>query len=416
MRFAVHGPTQLSASPRSHGMPCRDVLCRIDVSIVGVAAGRAMKDRLALAVLTSGVPAAVTDLRRECGFDFFDATGSFVFQTSGEHSPAVGAYSTVQLRFSPYTSSRALERSACGTCHVPDLQSLDSDDVEAPRERSCRLLDPVIGSVGLTGECAGNPQFEPLPSIRARLSSRQPSLQSPQATVLGRPWLRCAQEISGGEGRGHGHSAVDADDPSVAWRRDGAGYGGECDVPALRSIAIDPVRVCRRRKSAPAELDPTDLGDTHSPGVPAQPTKMCSLKRDDAEALVNPRFSPGGTSVRARKVVRHGLAEVPQRLLLNHLRSGPKPVAGASSFRQLPRLFKIARRRPAVGGPVRVLLDGQIPHIASVAALMQERMHLLGCRLQTEPAHAGTVPLAADSFRAIVRPVVGSSQAKRNLR
>ena len=39
MRFAVHGPGNPVASPRSHGVPRRDIPGRVHISIAGVTAG-----------------------------------------------------------------------------------------------------------------------------------------------------------------------------------------------------------------------------------------------------------------------------------------------------------------------------------------------------------------------------------------
>ena len=47
MRFAVHWPGQRQASPRSHGMPCRDVSCRVHVSVADISAGGTQEVSLA---------------------------------------------------------------------------------------------------------------------------------------------------------------------------------------------------------------------------------------------------------------------------------------------------------------------------------------------------------------------------------
>src|SRR5487761_1843243 len=64
LRFAVHGPGIPVASPRFHGVPRRDVACRVHVRVAGVPAGRAPEDRLALAVLPGDVPARTATLAR----------------------------------------------------------------------------------------------------------------------------------------------------------------------------------------------------------------------------------------------------------------------------------------------------------------------------------------------------------------
>jgi hypothetical protein len=57
LRFAVHRPGIPEASPRSHGMPRRDVPRRVDVSVAGETAGRASEARLARTRLPVHAPA-----------------------------------------------------------------------------------------------------------------------------------------------------------------------------------------------------------------------------------------------------------------------------------------------------------------------------------------------------------------------
>jgi hypothetical protein len=57
VRFAVHRPGIPAASPRSHGVPRRDVPGRIHISVVGVSASRAHEPRLALARVRIHLPA-----------------------------------------------------------------------------------------------------------------------------------------------------------------------------------------------------------------------------------------------------------------------------------------------------------------------------------------------------------------------
>jgi hypothetical protein len=396
--FAVHGPTQRSASPRSHGMPCRDVLRRVQISMISVSTRCALESRLALAVLACGVPTVMTGLRRECCVDFFDPTRCFVVQPTGQPSPGVRAYRTVESRLAAYSSPRLLGRPASRPRHQSDSQILDSDDVKAACEGRRDLLDPVLGSVGSAGENSCDDQLQSPPSGRSRPSSRKSSLQTQQATLFGRAGLRNTEELARREGSCHRHSAIDADDLVVAWRRNRARCRRERYMPALRPVERDPVGLCSWRNSAPAEFDPADFGNPDSTGVLAQPTKMRRLEGNNAKPFVDTSLSPCRPPVGSREVVCHRLAEVPQRLLLNHLRSCTQPVELPSGVGQLPRLREVSRRRSAVRRPMGVLLNGKIPDIASVSTVLQEPICLAWCRLQTEPAHATTVSSVTDSF------------------
>ena len=87
MRFAVHGPGVPEASPRSHGVPRRDVLGRVHVSVADISAGGAPEDGLALARLRVHLPACRASLARERGVDRSRSAGSFLLQTVDQQAP-----------------------------------------------------------------------------------------------------------------------------------------------------------------------------------------------------------------------------------------------------------------------------------------------------------------------------------------
>jgi len=78
LRFAVHGPGIPEASPRSHGVPRRDVPGRVHISIADVPAGRAPEDGLALARPPVHQPARRTPLARERWLDPFHPAWRFL--------------------------------------------------------------------------------------------------------------------------------------------------------------------------------------------------------------------------------------------------------------------------------------------------------------------------------------------------
>src|SRR6266571_7886188 len=64
LRFAVHRPGNPVASPRSHGVPRRDVPRRVHVRVAGVTAGSAPEDGLALTRVLVHLPARRAPLAR----------------------------------------------------------------------------------------------------------------------------------------------------------------------------------------------------------------------------------------------------------------------------------------------------------------------------------------------------------------
>jgi hypothetical protein len=88
LRFAVHGPGNPVASPRSHGMPCRDVLGRIHVGVAGVSARGAPEDGLALARLPVHMPARRASLARERRTNLLHSAGRLFLQSPHQEPPS----------------------------------------------------------------------------------------------------------------------------------------------------------------------------------------------------------------------------------------------------------------------------------------------------------------------------------------
>jgi hypothetical protein len=87
LRFAVHRPGRPVASPRSHGVPRRDVPGRIHVSMARVSAGRAHEARLALTRPRVHLPARRATLARKRGVAFLHSAGSFLLQAAHQQPP-----------------------------------------------------------------------------------------------------------------------------------------------------------------------------------------------------------------------------------------------------------------------------------------------------------------------------------------
>jgi hypothetical protein len=96
------------------------------------------------------------------------------------------------------------------------------------------------------------------------------------------------------------------------------------------------------------------------------------------------------------------LGEVPQSLLLYRLRACRKPRVLRSRLGELSALFQIAGCGRSATAPVRVLFDGQVPHIPGMGAVVPQH-RLLGRREQPVPGHANRISTTTDNFGEVKR-------------
>jgi hypothetical protein len=85
LRFAVHSPWRPRASPRSHGVPRRDVPGRVHVSVT-CETTRAGEESLALAALRCNAPARRASLASERGIDLLHPTRGLVLQSPNQQT------------------------------------------------------------------------------------------------------------------------------------------------------------------------------------------------------------------------------------------------------------------------------------------------------------------------------------------
>jgi hypothetical protein len=114
-----------------------------------------------------------------------------------------------------------------------------------------------------------------------------------------------------------------------------------------------------------------------------------------------------------RRVVEpgHGLGEVAQGLLLDRLGAGCEPRVPGSGGGELPALFQVARRARPAGVPVGVLLDGEVPGVPGVAAVVPQHRFLGGCGVEPVPGHANTLSDGADISGGVKRRFVPGLKA-----
>src|SRR5262249_12241828 len=122
--------------------------------------------------------------------------------------------------------------------------------------------------------------------------------------------------------------------------------------------------------AGPAEPHPPGLGYVDLPGLAAQPPNLAWSQAHNPKPVVLPCFAPGGLAVGAGEVVRHGLGEVSQRLLLDHRAACGQPLVLVPRRRKLTAVFYPAWRGLAAGPPPRLLLDGEIPYKPGMRAMI----------------------------------------------
>ena len=184
MRFAVHRQASAVASPRFHGVPRRDVACRVHVGVAGVAAGSAPEARLALARPPVHVPARRAPSARVGGWHPLDpARGLVLHQQTAAPSP------TGRSRFSP-----VLARTLRPGCSAVPFATGSWSRCSGPRRGSrrsggrCRWTSslPVLAPVRLAGLQPSDRRPGPGAPGRSARGPGEPALQAEHPRLLAR--------------------------------------------------------------------------------------------------------------------------------------------------------------------------------------------------------------------------------------
>jgi hypothetical protein len=401
VRFAVRGPGQRRASPRSHGVPRRDVLSRIHISVAGVPAGSAPEDGLALARLRVHLPTRRASLARMVRLNLFNSSRRLVLQTTNKQAPSGLQDAPIQSSLGTNISARVSHSSASGTCHIPDFQVLDSDDIEPTREVGTGLLNPVLAPVRLTSPHSGNGQPCSFASFRAKSVAGDLTLQMPQFRLLPRSKAWHAQQFTGRERSGYPDAPVDADNLLVTRCHNRVWYRGERHVPASAPILNYPVGLhLWWQRPRPAEPHPSDLRHPNRADFSAKPSHVPLLTTlsDDAEPFAPASLSPRRPLVWPLRIKERSRrpGEIPQGLLLDHLRTRTQPVVLRACSRELPTLLQVTRRALTARAPMHMLFYSQIPDIPSMRAVVSQHRLLSRCRKQPITMHTNTVATGAD--------------------
>ena len=384
------------ASPRSHGVPRRDVPGRVNVSVAGVVAGYAGEVGLALAALRCDVPARRAPLARVRGVDLLDPTGGLVLQAPGQQAPAGRGDLPVQPGLGPDVPTRCLGGPLGRARHAGDAQILNPDHVEPAREVRGDLLAPVLPRVRLTGSQAADGCLDADAPAAAAPGAGQPALKQDQPPLSLRAQPGHRQQFTRRQRSADGHTPVDAHGLPVAGPGDGLWDGSKRDVPATGTVQRDTVGLAVRNGAGPAEPHPAGLGHPDDARVAGQPPHMRGLHRDDTKALIPASLAPRRPAVCPAEEVRHGPREIPQCLLLNHLAAHTQPGMLPARGGQLPALLQVAGSVLPAGPPKLMLLDREIPHEPGMPAMLPQHRLLGRRRKQTVPGHTNTLATAAD--------------------
>ena len=415
MRFAVRRPGIPEASPRSHGVPRRDVPGRIHIRMAGETAGRTPEARLTLARLRIHVSACRTPLTRVMRLYLGHPAGRLLSQTTHQQSPARSQDLTIQPGFLADVLPRVFARAFRGSGHFLDLEVFDLDQVVATGDAGGGFLGPVFAPMGLVGVQAGGGEPYPLAAVRSAFGAGEFPLQTPQPSLLAHGQARYVEQLARRQGCGYDDAPVDPDNLAVtrSWNR--VGNRGEGDVPASRTIKGDPVRLhAWRYRAGPAESHPPSLRHPDLTGLPAEPTYMLRLDAYDSEPLVPSGLPPRWPSSRVVWVEKrgHGLSKIPQCLLLHHLGACRQPRMVGTGCGELSALLQIARRAcPARDASASAApLRGSTTYRAWAQWFQQHR--LLGGR-GTKPVsrHTNTLANTTDIHREVKRRLLPGKKA-----
>ena len=78
---------------------------------------------------------------------------------------------------------------------------------------------------------------------------------------------------------------------------------------------------------------------------------------------------------------------------------------------ELPALLPVARRARPARAPVAVLLDGEVPDVPGVAAVVPQHRFLGGGGVQPVPGHANTLAKTADISGEVMRRFLSGLKA-----
>ena len=265
MRFTVRRPASAEVSPCCHRPSGGDVACSVHVGVARPrGAGFALENRLALTVFGRDVPARGASLRGVRGRDLLDPTTSLVLQSRGEQTPSTPVNAPVEAALLGDPHTGPLDGAPRRAGHRAHVKGFDADGVEAPRDVSGGLFDPILAPVSLPRLQLRDGLLRVSSTVGATLGAGQPLLQHLQPLGLTAAQARGVQQFTGRQRRRHHNTTVDTHHALVTRARDRIRDVGERDMPAAGPITGDPVglHTCwdrpRQAKAHPAEFGHPD--------------------------------------------------------------------------------------------------------------------------------------------------------------
>lgn len=227
------------------------------------------------------------------------------------------------------------------------LQAADQQAPARPQYFFGHLLHPVLAAVGLTGLQPSDRMLYPRPTARTAFRPSQLSLPTSNTLLLSPGQADDIKQFPGRQGSRNSHAAVHADDLAGARYRSRIGNDCDRDMPASGAINGDAVGLdtwwyrARPAEPHPADFRHLDLSNVpgQAPHVPLLPAPPC-----DPEPFIPLRLAPRRPAGRVARVEESGhcLGEVPQRLLLYHLRTCGQPRILRPCLGELPTLLQVA--------------------------------------------------------------------------
>ena len=406
MWFAVHWPGSPVASPRSHGVPRRDVNGRIHVGVAGVSAGGAPEGGLALARLRIHLPARRAPLARERGTNLLHSAWSLLLQSTYQNSPARPQDFAVKSGLGANVPTW-VQRCALGSArHIHDSEVFNPDHVKPPGDVGAGLLGPVLPPVGLASTQGGDRMLDPHAAVRPAPRLGQFPLQPPSALTLLYGQAGSVKQLTGRQCCGDCYTSVDTDKVAVARSLDRRWDGGKSDMPSTCAVHGYPEGLhIRRNWTGPAESYPAGLSDAHLADVAGQTAYVTRLYGDDPESLVSVGLAPRRPPSRILRIKERGhrLCEIPQGLLLHHLTARTQPVMLGTGCGELLTLLQVPRCAPSAWSPLLMLLNGHVPGKPSVRAVASQHHLLARRRDQTVTGHANTLTKTTDNSGEVKR-------------
>jgi len=400
LRFAVHWPGNPVASPRSHGVPRRDVPGRVHVSVAGVTAGGAQEDGLALARPPVHLSARRATLACERRVDLLNPAGGLLLQPTDQQAPPGPQDASVKPSLGADALTRVLPCAFRGSGQPSNSQVFDPDYIKAPRDIRASFLGPVLASVRLAGLQLSDGESHSLAVLRTASGAGEFALKPPHPVPFPRGQTGYLQQLTGRQGCRYCHAPVNTYARAVAGCRDRLGNRCECDMPAPSPVHCHPIGLYPwTYHTGPSEPHPPDLRHPHLADLTRQTSYVPLLATPhDPKSFVTaglaPRWSPSRiTRVEERN---HCMRKIPQRLLLHYLGACGQPRMIGAGGGELPTLLGETWSSCPARKPVRMLLDGQIPDISGMGAVFPQHLFLGVRGEQPVAGHANILATTTD--------------------